>query len=431
MTLATAPSPGPSRPRTPLWPVLAFVFLNSLGTGVVVMGVYFIAEEQYHVSLAMNFGLGAAFGVVYVPSALAVGPAVRALIRRRPEVTTRRVLGVLMACCAAACLLPFLVREVWALWLLMPLYGVLNGVLWPLTEAYVSGGRRGEALRAAVGRFNISWAGAIFVAMWAAAPLLAIAPLWVLGVQALVHLATIPLLLRFTADPAAHSDRVAGDHPPVYERLLSVFRLQLPTSFVVISALEPFLPFALTRLDVDTGWKLPIVSVWMGTRVVTFLVMERWHGWHGQWGTTLSGGGLMLGGFAVAVLAPELAGGAAGIGLMLVGLATTGVGAGVIYAAALYYALEVGAEEVDAGGTHEALIGLGYTSGPVCGLLAAGVVGLGVLPGGAVEPIMLVLVWAVCLSVGIYALGRARRGRAESLGSGVGPKAKTQAGSAQ
>jgi hypothetical protein len=44
------------------------------------------------------------------------------------------------------------------------------------------------------------------------------------------------------------------------------------------------------------------------------------------------------------------------------------VGLGGIYTGALYYVMEVGASEVEAGGTHEALIGGGYTLGPLIGL---------------------------------------------------------------
>ena len=43
-----------------------------------------------------------------------------------------------------------------------------------------------------------------------------------------------------------------------------------------------------------------------------------------------------------------------------------------IYTGAIYYAMAVGHSEVDAGGTHEALIGVGYTVGPACGLVAGG-----------------------------------------------------------
>ena len=47
-----------------------------------------------------------------------------------------------------------------------------------------------------------------------------------------------------------------------------------------------------------------------------------------------------------------------------------GVAQGVVYVGSLYYAMEVGASGVDAGGAHEGLIGVGYTLGPLCGLIA-------------------------------------------------------------
>jgi hypothetical protein len=41
-----------------------------------------------------------------------------------------------------------------------------------------------------------------------------------------------------------------------------------------------------------------------------------------------------------------------------------------VYTGAIYYAMEVHKSDVDAGGTHETLVGLGYSVGPACGLLA-------------------------------------------------------------
>ena len=45
-----------------------------------------------------------------------------------------------------------------------------------------------------------------------------------------------------------------------------------------------------------------------------------------------------------------------------------GVGMGAVYYAALYYGLAVGHADVDAGGTHEGLIGVGYCLGPLVAL---------------------------------------------------------------
>ena len=76
------------------------------------------------------------------------------------------------------------------------------------------------------------------------------------------------------------------------------------------------------------------------------------------------GAATMTGGFALVVTGASL-------WLMLVGFASLGVGLGVIYYAALYYALAVGRAKVEAGGTHEGLIGAGYAVGPLAALVGA------------------------------------------------------------
>ena len=73
-------------------------------------------------------------------------------------------------------------------------------------------------------------------------------------------------------------------------------------------------------------------------------------------------------GFALVVTGPSLA-------VVLAGFGILGTGFGVIYYAALYYAMVVGRAEVEAGGTHEGLIGAGYTVGPLAGLAGVAIAG--------------------------------------------------------
>ncbi len=95
---------------------------------------------------------------------------------------------------------------------------------------------------------------------------------------------------------------------------------------------------------------------------------------------------------------------------MLAGLASLGVGLGVVYYAALYYAMAVGRAQVEAGGTHEGLIGAGYTIGPLAGLAGTAIAG-GVGIVGAV--------WGLVGLAGIPAIRpyrEARRGRRRGRG---------------
>ena len=118
-------------------------------------------------------------------------------------------------------------------------------------------------------------------------------------------------------------------------------------------------------------------------------------------------------GVALAVLAPglqDVAGRTGGIALLVVGLVAYGTGMSMAYVGALYYVLEVGEAQVDAGGSHEALIGVGYTLGPACGLLA--VLGADRL-GVSFETLLLVGIGASCLGVAAIAglLSISRRAR--------------------
>lgn len=380
--------------RWPLWAVLSIAFLGSVGTGVFTNGIFFMTKHAYGFSVVQNYWLGLVLGLTYSVAALAAGPLLSRLARRK--LATRTVLFWNLLAMAVVCLVPIAVREAgfhehrWPIWLLILVYSPLTGMHWPLIESFLSGGRTGASLRSAVGRFNIVWSSALVVGMWGVGPLIEDAAM-AIGLLGIVHLLTIPMLRYLRPDPGRHLDDAHEPHPPIYNQLLVVFRFLLPTSYIVSTALTPFLPAALTRLEVSSHWQTPMAATWMAARFGTFVLLERWHGWHGRWYPAVGGVGFLLSGFALAVLAPQL-GTVAGISAILLGLAAFGIGMATIYSGALYYAMEVGRAEVQAGGIHEALIGIGYTVGPLCGLAAAGSVAAGVVAEGRFDAAMLSLV---------------------------------------
>lgn len=379
-TLHTSAAGSPA----PLTPLLAFVFVSSLGTGAITHGVYFLTESSLGYTSAPNYALAAMFGAIYIVSAAGVGPLLRRAADRAPWLSTRALLTLSLLAIALSCFLPILTRfedgspQPWSLWVLLASYAGATGVLWPVTESYVSGGRAGRAMRSATGRFNISWSSATVAALLIMGPMVRSAPLEFLAGVGAAHLATLPLLLWLSPYPAPHPEDDhpdAAPRPPVYTSLLRAVRVMLPLSYLYSAALIPQLPTALERLHVGASWKPAIASVYLVARLIGFSLFERWHAWHGRRWMLWIGAGLLAGGFALAVGAPELATRAvissqAGLGLLITGLALFGIGASMIYAAAIYYAMAVGSASVDAGGTHEALIGCGYTLGPLCGLAA-------------------------------------------------------------
>jgi len=410
----------PTPRRAPLGAVLTLSFVNSLGTGVVTNGIFFLAVHAYGFGKASNFALAILQNAVYVVAALAVAPALTRLAARFSWISTRSVLFASLVVAAIPCFVPILLTDPseaeassWTLWTLVGVYGLATGALWPITESFLSGGRRGTALRSAVGRFNITWAVALVVAFWTMAPLVESGPLLVLASLGFVHLLSALALVWFGAEPGRHLEDEHEPHPDSYRALLALHRVLLPGSYILLGALSPILPSVLSSLEIRVEWQTPVAATWLASRTVVFAIMERWHGWHGSWSMPALAGGAMLVGFASCVLAPQT-GPEVGRVLIVLGLALFGVGAGAIYAAALYYALEVGNAEVAAGGMHEALIGIGYATGPICGLAAIGAIASGVIPDGGFSGVFLTLIGAICVVVALLGWRLARR----ALGGG-------------
>jgi hypothetical protein len=433
--------PPPSARAAPLAIILALSFISSLGTGIVTTGIYFIAENAYGFTKGQNYALALANGIMYIAGAAAAGRLLRWL--RGRGVSTRAALAAVLLLLAALCGIPLLAgagggagvtegAEGMAgtfgpagashapIWLLVILYSPLTGILWPVIESYLSGGRSGTRLRSALGRFNITWASALVIGLILIGPSAKAHAPELIAALGIIHIASLALLIPLGREPGRHLDEHHDPHPLVYTQLLTTFRILLPASYLVLTALNPYLPRLLARLGYAADWRAPLAATWTAARVVTFLTLERWHGWHGRWAPAGVGVAGLIGGFALAVMSPAL--GRAGPATVLIGLFIFGVGMAVIYTAALYYALEVGKAEVDAGGTHEALIGLGYTIGPLCGLagIAAGRAGAIPPTDSAFDTTVLAMVAAAAIAAAAFAGYRSWR---VARGNGTGRRA--------
>ncbi len=393
--------------------MLAFTFLNSIGSGIIYGGIFFLAISRYQFTTGQNFALALLFGVAYIPGAMGAGPAQRRL--RLLGVTPRGILVSMMVMMATVCLVPLGVdliapgsNSAWTIWLVVAVYSPLSGMMWPIVEAFLAGGRSDRQLRSATGRFNVVWSSAIVATMFAMAVFVEMHPLEVIASLAGIHLLGIAVVFRLDASPSAHRHE-EHHRPVVYRQLLTFLRVMLPVSFMFNSTLSPYMPTALANLGVRLEWQTPAAATWYSARVLTFLVMERRHAWHGRWGTPIAGSLLLLGSFVWVVLVPVFAPAGIGLWLFLAGLVGFGAGVGIVYAAALYYAMEVGSSGVDAGGTHEALIGIGYSAGPVCGLAGLGAVGCGLVGDRGASMVTVGVVAALALAAGGIALFRAAR----------------------
>lgn len=364
--------------------LLTISFLASFGTGVVWNGLAFITRESYGYGEVENLLLAVFNGAFYVGVAFAAGPIVRRLSRR---LTARSIVVLTLVVQAAACPVPLLVEASWAIWPVAAVISAASALLWPLVESYLTAGRHGASMRSTIGWWNLVWMAAVTLSMLLMGPFLATGHAeWILAALAALFVAAAAAALALPASPPPHAEDSASLHTTAqYPRLLASCRVLLPTSYLVVGAISPLMPYLLDHVRAPLASQTPMTSLWMLARIAVVAVLWRSGFWHGRWSTLLVATVLLLGGFGAMVLADSML-------TMGLGLVAFGTGQGIVYYASLYYAMAVGRAEVDAGGTHEALIGLGYAVGPALAF------GGSLLAGG---PGIVAAIW---LAIGVASL---------------------------
>lgn len=385
--------------------MLGITALTSFAAGTATLSIFFVTERPpFSFTAVQQYALGLLVGLSYMAGALLAGDARRLLALR--GITACAMLGWLSLALAALMLVPIVFRSDTSIFVLLGLYSPLTGFFWPLIEGYVSGGRREAELRLAMGRFNLVWSATLLLS-FLLPPFLAEAPDQVFLAVALAHLATPLFLARLQAEPGLHALE-SHEVPAGYRELLRVHRVLHATSYLVMYALSPYLPALLGRMGVDRRLHGLIAATWLAARTLTFALLGRFGGWHGRWLVATLGSLLVLGGFAAALLAPNL--GVAALPCLIAALVAFGTGLAALYTAALYYAFEVGGN--DGGSSHEALVGLGYSVGPSCGLFACALESGGWIAPSHRDGLLLLTITTLCLAGALLAWRFRRPARA-------------------
>jgi len=333
-------------------PLVLTALLSTAG-GVVGHGIYFLTRSAYAFDDRDALLLALATFLLYVPGALLAGP-----LGRRMGARAAMQLANLVSMGATVRLGS--TPPVWGLWVGAAVYNGAAGLTWPMLEGYVS--RGGGDMHRAIGRFNLTWSLALAPALWLVAAIGHDLRL-TFGVLFAFHLALALVIRGLPSNPPAHGEaRAAAEVPATYPGLLRRSRTLLPVSYLLLYALSPLLPGVWASLGVAGALGAALSSTWMLARFGLFVVFTRNGAWRGRVGTLVAGVTALVSGFALTL-------GSGSVPAVLAGLVLFGAGHGAVYFCALYYGMSVGKGEVDSGGAHEAIIGMGYLAGPALGLL--------------------------------------------------------------
>ncbi|HEV8245533.1 MAG TPA: MFS transporter, partial [Polyangiaceae bacterium] len=311
-------------------------------------------------SEAQNLWLAFGTGSTYVIGALAS----HSLCERLGE---RRVALVSVALLLSLHVLLTLLQSPRLIAVVFPLIGLLQAIKWPIVESYVSAGRSPSALVGLLGRYNVSWALAIPLALAISGAIIGSgAQSYFFLIPAVLNVATLVLIARWP-DRRGRFEHDHPDRPP--ERTLSQYaalvvsaRWTMVASYFLLFLLAPLMPGIFGRLALDVRHAAFASSLLDVLRLITFALLGLLPAWHGRsWPLLLTSVALPASFFMV-LFGRSLA-------LVLLGEAIFGVASGFAYCAALYYAVIVKNASVDAGGVHEGLIGVGFAIGPLAGLL--------------------------------------------------------------
>ena len=364
--------------------MLLIAFVESLVTTLVQRGIYFYTCHTLHFGDRANLLLAMLFGLVYAAAATA---SHRLAARCGEKALFLSVLGAQFGVTLLMAATPTAVPVVAGTIVL----GALYGLKWPLIESYMLAGNTPSQGIGTVGRFSVAWAIAVPLGLLAAGPLIDAGPAWLFVAAVLSGLPTVAAVWRLPARPG-HLPHDHPEHlPPLtvarWQRLLVASRLLMFAGYAQLWVLAALLPGIYTRLGYAVALAAGLSGVLDLTRGTSFWLFGRWTRWHNRrWPMAAVVVG-QAAGFALACFGSTLA-------WVLAGELLFGLASGLIYYAALYYAMTIQRGGVKGGGGHEGLIGLGFAAGP--GLAVLG----GALGWGTAGALPAVAVLVVACSVG-------------------------------
>jgi len=346
--------------------LMLITFVESVCLAMVGIGVFFYTHEVLKFTDGQNLALAMTMGGCYVLGA-------RASHRVSNALGEKRALASALAGQAIVHTLMVLSPGSATLVAGSIVFSFCGGLKWPVIESYVSAGRTPQQTAHAVGCFNIAWSLATPFGIIVAGPLIGSFEPRLLFVAAILAdlcslAATLPLGRSPEHLPVDHPHQLSVEQLSRWPALLLSSRWSMAVTYAVLQIINAVLPGIFDRLGITVELATALAGLIHLARFATFLLMRYFTGWHGRTGLNVLVVLVMPLAFALIVSEQSLT-------IVLTGELVLGAVSGLIYSAALYYAMVINNASVDAGGGHETAIGLGLAGGPAIGLIGAKMAG--------------------------------------------------------
>jgi predicted MFS family arabinose efflux permease len=374
--------------------------LNSFGTVLYFTYLYFLLHGKFGFGDMANLAVAALLGLVYAVAALQGGKFGQ---RHGSHAALKLGFGLMAASYLVASQLPTAAGQIMG----AALVSVGMCFTWPALEALISEGETPTHIPHAVGIYNITWAWTNALALFIGGTLIeqfgyAIIYWLPLGI-ALLQLAMVFWLEKVHVPPAKSAAAPASDaarpSPERARHFQQLGWLANPFAYIAINTLIAVLPGVAAKFHLTPMFAGFACSLWGFARLITFIVLWRWHGWHYRFRWLAAAYALLIVSFALILIVPVLP-------AVLAAQVFFGAAIGLIYYSSLFYSMDASDTKSEHGGIHEAAIGVGNCLGP-----AAGAAALWLAPqnvnGGA---------WAVIglLTLGFGGLGWLRKSGVEA-----------------
>ena len=338
--------------------------INSFAVVIYFNYLYFFFRDQFGFNDRQNLELAAFIGVIYVFASLWAGK----LAQRCGYFTALKIgfatmafglavgsqLHTVAGAIAAACVV-----------------NIGMCFIWPTLEALVS--EDADAARA-FGIYNVTWAINNAAAFFIGGTLIER-----LGYHSIFYVPLGFMLLQLAMvfwleklpRKKVQADATTTDAPPEIIRparaLAKSFQrlawLANPFAYIAINTLIAVLPGIAAKFQLSTALAGCVCSLWCFARVIAFLLLWQWSGWHYRSRWLVAAFVLMIFSFATILMVPNLI-------VILAAQIFFGLTVGLLYYSSLFYAMDAQDASSEHGGIHEAAIGIGNCLGPAAGATA-------------------------------------------------------------